>query len=69
MRWFKKEIFKKYPSTLYISLNKVKYFEVNVVSKHSQQELISINSPSSQDEINSNSINSSQEVYQVKVIN
>jgi len=65
MQWFKKGILKKYPSTLYISLNKVKYFEIaDKVSEHNQRELISINS-SSQSEINSDSISSNQETLQV----
>lgn len=65
MHWFIKGILKKYPSTLYISLNKVKYFgATEVVSEHNQQELKSINS-SSPNEINSDSINSSQETFQV----
>jgi len=65
MHWFIKGILKKYPSTLYISLNKVKYSgATEVVSEHNQQELKSINS-SSPNEINSDSINSSQETFQV----
>jgi len=65
MHWFIKGILKKYPSTLYISLNKVKYSgETEVVSEHNQQELKSINS-SSPNEINSDSISSSQETFQV----
>ncbi|CAI6342730.1 unnamed protein product [Macrosiphum euphorbiae] len=64
MHWFIKGILKKYPSTLYISLNKVKYFgATEVVSEHNQQELKSINS-SSPNEINSDSISSSQETFQ-----
>lgn len=65
MHWFIKGILKKYPSTLYISLNKVKYSgATDVVSEHNQQELKSINS-SSPNEINSDSISSSQETFQV----
>lgn len=65
MHWFIKGILKKYPSTLYISLNKVTYSgATDVVSEHKQQELISINS-SSQNGINSDSISSSQETFQV----
>lgn len=65
MHWFIKGILKKYPSTLYISLNKVKYSEATeIVSEHNQQELKSINS-SSPNEINSDSISSSQETFQV----
>ncbi|XP_022168434.1 jouberin-like [Myzus persicae] len=64
MHWFIKGILKKYPSTLYISLNKVTYSgATDVVSEHKQQELISINS-SSQNGINSDSISSSQETFQ-----
>jgi len=65
MHWFIKGILKKYPSTLYISLNKVKYSgAADLASEHNRQELISINS-SSQNEINSDSISSSQETFQV----
>jgi hypothetical protein len=65
MYWFKKGILKKYPSTLYISLNKVKHFGVaDEVSEHNQQEFISIKS-SSQNDLNSDLINSSQEMFQV----
>lgn len=38
-------------------------------SKDNQQELISISSFSSQNEINSNSISSSSKTYQVKIMN
>lgn len=69
IHWYKKGLFKKYPSTLYISINKVKYFEVDVVSEHNRQELIPIDSSSSQSEINSDSINYCQETYQVKIMN
>lgn len=68
MHWFKKGNFKKYPSTLYISLNKRRYSEVNVASKQNHQELISINSSSSQSEINSDSISLSKETYKVKLL-
>jgi len=64
MHWFIKGILNKYPSTLYISLNKVKFSEADMVSEHDQQELISSNS-SSQNEINSDLIGSSQETFQV----
>lgn len=63
MNWFKKRILKKYPSTLYISLNQVKYSEIDLMSKHSKQEVVAINSSSSQNEINS--FSSSPETYQV----
>jgi len=65
MHWFKKGILKKYPSTLYISLNKVKSFGVtDMVSEQNQQELISTKS-SSQNDLNSDLISSSQEMFQV----
>lgn len=63
MHWFKKEILKKYPSTLYISINKIKYSKVE--SKRNQQEIISIDSSNLQNEINSDSISSGSETYQV----
>ncbi|KAF0764459.1 jouberin-like [Aphis craccivora] len=64
MHWFKKGILKKYPSTLYISLNKVKSFGVtDMVSEQNQQELISTKS-SSQNDLNSDLISSSQEMFQ-----
>lgn len=63
MHWFKKGILKKYPSTLYISLNKIKYSKVE--SGYNQQELISINSSNLQNDINSDSISSGPETYQV----
>jgi len=67
MQWFIKGMLKKYPSTLYISLNKVQFSgAADMTSEHNQQELISINS-SSQNEINSNSICSSQETFQVPI--
>lgn len=66
-QWFKKGLLKKYPSTLYISLNKRKCSEVNSVPKCNQQELITKSNFSSQNEINSNSISSSPETYQVKI--
>lgn len=67
MHWFQKGILKKYPSTLYISMNKVKSFGVaDVVTEGNKRELISVNS-SSQSEINSDSISSSQETFQVKL--
>lgn len=65
MHWFKKGILKKYPSTLYISLNKVKNFGVtDMVSEQNQQELISTKS-NSQNDLNSDLISSSQEMFQV----
>ncbi|XP_027847317.2 jouberin-like [Aphis gossypii] len=64
MHWFKKGILKKYPSTLYISLNKVKNFGVtDMVSEQNQQELISTKS-NSQNDLNSDLISSSQEMFQ-----
>jgi len=65
MHWFKKGIYTKYPSTIYISLNKQTYSEIDVVSEYNQQAVISMNSSSLQNDINSESINSSPEVYQV----
>lgn len=53
----------KYPSTLYISLNKGNYSEINLTSELNRQKLISINSSNSQNEISS--ISSSPETYQV----
>jgi len=65
MHWFIKGMLKKYPSTLYISLNKVQFSgAAGMASEHNQQEIISSNS-SSQNEINSDSISSSQETFQV----
>jgi len=63
MHWLKKGILKKYPSTLYISINKIKYSKVE--SGYNQQELISMNSSNLQNEINFDSINSGPETYQV----
>lgn len=65
MHWFKKGILKKYPSTLYISLNKVKSFGItDMVSEQNQQELISTKS-NSQNDLYSDLISSSQEMFQV----
>lgn len=63
MQWLKKRMLRKYPSTLYISLNKGNYSEINFTSELNKQKLISINSSSSQNDINS--ISSSPETYQV----
>lgn len=65
MDWFKKEIFKKYPSTLYISINKRKYSEVEPLLEHNRKDLSSISRSSSQTEISSDLISSSPETYQV----
>lgn len=65
MHWFKKGILKKYPSTLYISLNRGTYSEVDVVCENNRQELIQTKSCSSLNDINSDSICSSLETYQV----
>lgn len=65
MYWFIKRILKKYPSTLYITLNNVQFSgAAGMASEHNQQKLISTNS-SSQNEINSDLISSSQETFQV----
>ncbi|KAL5243740.1 hypothetical protein ACI65C_011150 [Semiaphis heraclei] len=64
MYWFIKRILKKYPSTLYITLNNVQFSgAAGMASEHNQQKLISTNS-SSQNEINSDLISSSQETFQ-----
>lgn len=65
MHWFKKGILKKYPSTLYISLNSVTYSEVDVVSENNRPELIPTTCCSSLNDINSDSICSNPETYQV----
>lgn len=68
MHWFKKGLLKKYPSTLYVSLNKRKYSEADMVSEHSRQKLGSIISSSTQNEITSDSVSTSPETYQVNII-
>ncbi|VVC36248.1 WD40/YVTN repeat-like-containing domain,WD40 repeat, conserved site,WD40 repeat,WD40-repeat-containing [Cinara cedri] len=62
MHWFKKGILKKYPSTLYINLNRAIYSELDAVCDCNRQELMSTKSYS-HNEISSNSVCSSPEAY------